>query len=70
VARGSGPGAFSSFNAFIVTSENVRKLRIYLHSKMVDFSKAVIVEVNGKVLAKVDVQPSLKTMLELARATS
>jgi pimeloyl-ACP methyl ester carboxylesterase len=54
-------------NAFTVTSENVRKIRIYLHPKMVDFSKAVIVEVNGKVLAKADVQPSLKTMLELAR---
>jgi hypothetical protein len=48
-------------------SENVRKIRIYLHPKMVDFSKPVIVEVNGKVLAKADVQPRLKTMLELAR---
>jgi dienelactone hydrolase len=54
-------------NRFRITSQNARKLRIYLHPKMVDFSKPVVIEANGKVVFNDCVSPKVRTMLELVR---
>jgi hypothetical protein len=54
-------------NRFVLVSESARKVRLYLHPKMVDFARPVEVEVNGKVAFKGKVTPSLRTMLELVR---
>jgi hypothetical protein len=54
-------------NAFDITAENAKKLKVYLHPKMVDFAKPVTITVNGKEVFKKEVKPDVKTMLELAR---
>ena len=54
-------------NRFKITSQFVRKLRIYLHPKMIDFSKPVEVVANGRTVFHDKVAPSLRTMLELVR---
>lgn len=56
-----------SGNSFAVASRKVRGLRIYLHPKMVDFSKPVKITVNGKVVFDRKVAPDLKRMLDLVR---
>jgi pimeloyl-ACP methyl ester carboxylesterase len=43
-----------------------REIRVYLHEKMLDLSKPVTVTVNGT-KSRVDVRPSLETLLESAR---
>ncbi len=54
-------------NHFELVSENARKVRIYLHPKMVDFGKPVVVMANGEKVFDAKVTPSAATMLELAR---
>lgn len=54
-------------NAFDITAENAKKLKLYLHPKMVDFSKPVTVTVNGEMVFAKTVQTDVKTMLELVR---
>ena len=54
-------------NRIKLTSQYVRKLRIYLHPKMIDFAKPVEVVANGQTVFQGKVEPSLKTMLELVR---
>ncbi|MBN1394950.1 MAG: hypothetical protein JW959_08000 [Pirellulales bacterium] len=54
-------------NRFKLISENARKVRIYLHPKMVDFSEPIVVEVNGEKVFDEKVEPDMKTMLELVR---
>ena len=54
-------------NHFELVSENARKVRIYLHPKMVDFGKPVGVTANGEKVFDAKVTPSPVTMLELAR---
>ena len=54
-------------NRFNLTSENARKARIYLHPKMVDFSKPIVVAVNGETVFDAKVEPDMKTMLDLVR---
>lgn len=54
-------------NRFEVTSQFARKLRIFLHPLMVDFSRPVVVTVNGKKLHDARVTPSLNTLLEHVR---
>lgn len=54
-------------NAFEITAENAKKLKIYLHPKMADFTKPVTITVNGKEVFKQTVKPDLKMMLELVR---
>lgn len=54
-------------NHFNLTSENARKVRIYLHPKMVDFSKPIVVTANGETVFDAKVDPDMKTMLELVR---
>lgn len=54
-------------NRFEITSRNARTLRLYLHPKMVDFGKPVVVTVNGAKVFDAVVEPSPKTMLELVK---
>jgi hypothetical protein len=54
-------------NYFKITSENARKLRLYLHPNMVDFSSPVVVEVNGNVRFNDMVEPDMAMMLNLVR---
>jgi hypothetical protein len=50
-----------------ITSQFARRVRIYSHPKMVDFSKPVEVVANGQTVFNEKVTPDLKTMLELVR---
>lgn len=54
-------------NRFELTSRNARKVRIYLHPKMVDFTKSVVVMANVKKVFDKKVTPDPKLMLELVR---
>ena len=54
-------------NRFELTTSNVRTMKLYLHPRMVDFAKNVVVMVNGKKLVDKKVSPDLKTMLQLVR---
>ncbi len=54
-------------NHFDLIAENARKVRIYLHPKMVDFSKPIVVTANGETVFDAKVEPDMRTMLELVR---
>jgi hypothetical protein len=54
-------------NAIEITSANARLLRIYLHPRMVDFSRPVTATVNGTVAFRGRVEPDLAMMLRLVR---
>jgi pimeloyl-ACP methyl ester carboxylesterase len=54
-------------NKIRLTSQFARKAKLYLHPKMVDFSKPIRVVANGKTVFDAKATPSLKTMLELVR---
>ncbi len=54
-------------NLFEITSENARKLRLYLHPDMVDFNSPVRVKVNGDILFNDLVETDMATMLNLVR---
>lgn len=54
-------------NRFKIVSQNVRRLRLYLHPRMVDFTQPIEVVANGKTVFKGKVSPRMKTMLELVR---
>ena len=56
-------------NTIEVTAENTASFELLLHSSMVDFTKPVIVRVNGNVAFNGKVQPSIRTLLEHARHT-
>jgi hypothetical protein len=60
-------GEIVSPNRIALTSKNVRKVRIYLHPRMVDFSQSVIITVNGQTAHEAKVQPHWETLLELVR---
>ncbi len=53
-------------NEIKVAAAGAKELTIYLHEKMVDFSKPVTVRVNGS-SSKFDVKPSAAALLESAR---
>jgi dienelactone hydrolase len=53
-------------NEIKLTTTGVRELKVYLHERMIDFSKPLTLTVNGS-RSKVDVRPSLETLLESAR---
>lgn len=54
-------------NVFDITAENAEMLRFYLHPTMVDFTRPIVIKVNGEVVHDAVVTPDLATMLELAR---
>jgi len=56
-------------NIIEVKTENVEKLAVYLNRKMVDFTKPVVVKVNGEEKHNAIVKPSASTFLETLRTT-
>ena len=54
-------------NQIEITSNHVRKMRVMLHPKLIDFSKPVTINVNGKQLFSGMVKPDLELMLESVR---
>ena len=54
-------------NKIAIQSNQARKIRIYLHPKMIDFDKPLTVEVNGTTVHQARVEPDAALMLELAR---
>ncbi len=60
-------GEVKDGNRIEITSENVRRLRVYLHPRMVDFGKDVTIVANGKVVFAGRVAADLATMLQLVR---
>lgn len=51
-------------NRIQIDAEHAKKVRIYLHPKMVDFTQPVKVTLNGKVVHEAKVEPSWECMLE------
>lgn len=58
---------YRGVNAFEVTSVNTRRMYVYLHPRMVDFSQDVTVTVNGALLFAGRARPDLGAMLRLVR---
>jgi pimeloyl-ACP methyl ester carboxylesterase len=54
-------------NRFEIHSENVRRLRLYLHPRMIDFAEPVEVVANGERIFHAKVAPQAELMLELVR---
>jgi pimeloyl-ACP methyl ester carboxylesterase len=54
-------------NTFEIASVNARRLRIYLHPRMLDFSRPITASVNGAVVFRARVEPDLGIMLRLVR---
>lgn len=55
---------YSGNNNFDVKTKNVKKFAIWLHPKMIDFKKAVTVNVNGKKHSFKGLKPNLKDALK------
>ncbi len=53
-------------NEIRITATGAREIKVYLHERMIDFSRPLTLTVNGS-RSKVDVRPSLETLLESAR---
>jgi hypothetical protein len=53
-------------NEIKVTATGAKEIRVYLHEKMLDLTKAVAITVNGS-KSRFDVKPSLETLMESAR---
>jgi len=54
-------------NRIRLTSQNARKVKLYLHPKMVDFNKPVEITANGQTVFSGTVAPDMKTLLEVVR---
>lgn len=54
-------------NRIELTSDQARRIKLYLHPKMLDFDKPLTVVVNGKTVFAGDVQADPSLMLKLAR---
>jgi hypothetical protein len=54
-------------NRVRITSQGARRVRIYLHPRMVDFNRAIEITANGRPVFKQKVGSSLETMVELVR---
>jgi hypothetical protein len=57
-------------NRIVVNTNRIRRYTLFLNQDLVDFSKPIIVETNGKVSFEGDVEPSIKTLLEAVRHRS
>lgn len=53
-------------NEIKLSVAGAREMRVYLHERMLDFARPVTITVNGS-RSKVDVKPSLETLMESAR---
>lgn len=56
-------------NTIEIKTENVAQVTVYLSRKMMDFSKPVVVKINGEVKHNALLKPSAETLLEILRAT-
>jgi hypothetical protein len=54
-------------NRIELTADQARRIKLYLHPKMLDFNEELTVVVNGKTVFVGDVQVDPTLMLELAR---
>jgi len=63
-------GEVKDGNRIELTCENVRRIRVLLHPRMVDFAAPVTIVANGKVAFEGSVQPDLASMLRLVREFS
>lgn len=54
-------------NRIRIASRFARRLRVYLHPRMVDLSRPVEIVANGETVLRETVEPSLETMLDLVR---
>ena len=78
VAEGTPPekraqkafGEVKDGNRIELTCENVRRIRVLLHPRMVDFAAPVTIVANGKVAFEGIVKPDLASMLRLVREFS
>lgn len=57
-------------NKIIVTANRIRRYTIFLNQDLVDFSKPVVVETNGKMSFEGMVEPSIETLLQEVRHRS
>jgi predicted esterase len=62
-------GYDSEANLIEIRTDNVSKLTVYLSRRMVDFTKPVVVKVNGEEKHNALVKPSAATLLEILRTT-
>ena len=56
--------ASCSNNKLVITTRDVNKFSVLLDERLVDFSKPVIIELNGKKVSGGKLRPSLKTLVE------
>ena len=57
-------------NKIVVSTNRIRRYTVFLNPDLVDFSKPVIVETNGKISFEGMVEPSIETLLQEARHRS
>ncbi|MCH2581336.1 MAG: hypothetical protein MK133_09090, partial [Planctomycetes bacterium] len=62
--RGRELNASCRKNKLVITSRDIKRFSVLLDERLVDFSKPVIVELNGKKGSGGKLKPSLKTLVE------
>jgi len=55
-------------NTIVVTANRIRRYTVFLNQDLVDFSKPVTVETNGKISFEGMVEPSIETLLQEVRS--
>jgi hypothetical protein len=60
----------TAFNTIVVNANRIRRYTIFLNQDLVDFSKPIIVETNGKISFEGMIEPSIETLLQEARHRS
>jgi hypothetical protein len=60
----------TAFNTIVVNANRIRRYTIFLNRDLVDFSKPIIVETNGKLSFEGKVEPSIETLLQEVRHRS
>ena len=62
--RGRELNASCSNNKLVITSRDIKRFSVLLDERLVDFSKPVTIELNGKKVSGGKLRPSLKTLVE------
>jgi transglutaminase-like putative cysteine protease len=62
--RGRELNASCRNNKLVITSRDIRNFSVLLDERLVDFSKPVTIELNGRKLSAGKLKPSLKTLVE------
>ena len=63
-SRGRELNATCAENKLVITSRDIKNFSVLLDERLVDFSKPVSIELNGRKLAGKKLKPSLKTLVE------